>query len=74
MGALVRPAGGEDAGHAIAAENLQYLFDRIERVGLLIVMQMGVENFETIRGLRGADFAVRGQQNRRRPDDAHEPH
>ena len=63
VGALVRPAGGEDAGHAIAAENLQHLFERIERVGLLIVVQMGVENFETIRDLRGADFAMRGQQN-----------
>ena len=44
--ALVRPAGRDDAGDVVAAENLQHLVELVERVRFLIVVQMRVEDFQ----------------------------
>src|SRR5262245_22755723 len=43
-----RPAGGQDAGHAVTAENLQNLFERIERARFLVVVQVRVEQLQAV--------------------------
>ena len=56
--ALVRAAGGEDAGDAVAAEYLQHLVERIERIGFLVVVQMRVENLKLSRRLFSGSAAA----------------
>jgi hypothetical protein len=53
MRALVRPAGGDDAADAVTSKNLAHLLERIERSRLLVVVEVGVEDFQPL--LR-ADF------------------
>jgi hypothetical protein len=48
MGALVRTAVCQDAGDVVAAKNIEHAVERIIRVGLLIVVQMGVEDFQRL--------------------------
>ena len=45
---LFGPAGGEHAGDAVALEDLQHLVERIERIGLLVVVHVGVEQLEPL--------------------------
>ena len=42
---LVRTAVGDDADDAVAAEDLAHLIERVEGRGLLVVVQMRVEDF-----------------------------
>src|SRR5262245_20203849 len=46
MGALVRTAVRQDAGDAVAPKNVEHALERIIRVGLLIVVEMRVEDFQ----------------------------
>ena len=45
---LVRTAVGDDADDAVAAEDLAHLIERIEGRGLLVVVQMRVEDFDPL--------------------------
>jgi hypothetical protein len=46
VGALVGAAVRQDAGDAIAAEDLEHLVERIVWIWLLIVVQVRVEDFQ----------------------------
>jgi hypothetical protein len=46
MGALVRAAVCHDAGDAVAAKDVENAIQRIIRIGLLVVVQMRVEDLE----------------------------
>src|SRR5215475_15587020 len=46
MGALVRTAVRQDAGDAVAPKNVEHALERIIWVGLLIVVKMGIEDFQ----------------------------
>src|SRR6516165_4357157 len=60
MGALVRTAVRQDAGDAVAPKNVEHALERIVRVGLLIVVEMRVEDFQRL--LRAASDR-RGEDN-----------
>src|SRR5262245_25778172 len=45
---FVWTAVGDDSGYSIAPKYVAYLFKRIKRCRLLVVMQMGVEDFDTL--------------------------
>ncbi len=63
MGALVGAAVGDDAGDIVAAKDVEHPVERIVRVGLLIVVQVRVEDFE--RRLRaGAHGREHGEECR----------
>src|SRR5262245_33387917 len=64
MRALVGPAGRNDAGNAVTAKNLAYLVERIKRPGLLVVMQVRVENFHLLLCLRGQRSSRQSGQRR----------
>src|SRR5215207_4881598 len=51
MGALVRAAGCENAGDAVAPKYFEHLVERIERIGLLVVVQVRVEKLKLSRRL-----------------------
>jgi hypothetical protein len=63
MGAAVRPAGGEDAGHAMLFEQREHFVQLEERLRLPIVMQVRVEDFYSVVRERGTVDG--GQQARR---------
>src|SRR5262249_22018089 len=46
MGAFVRTAVRQDAGDAVTPKNVEHALERIIWVGLLIVVEMGVEDFQ----------------------------
>src|SRR5262245_27620305 len=58
MRTLVWPAVGDDADDAVAPKHVANLVERIERLRLLVVVQMGIEDFEPL--LRSGS----GQSNR----------
>src|SRR5437870_891430 len=59
MGALVRTAVRQDAGDAVAPKNVEHALERIIWVGLLIVVQMRIEDCQrrrrTAANRRGKD-------------------
>ncbi len=67
MGALVRTAVRQDAGNAVAPKNVEHAVERIVRVGLLIIVEMRVEDFQC--RLRTASNR-RGDDNDRSDDGA----
>src|SRR5262245_36702786 len=67
MGALVRTAVRQDAGDAVAPKNVEHAVERIVRVGLLIVVEMGVEDFQCRLGTASNRC---GEDNNRSGDGA----
>ena len=66
--AVVRTAGGENGGDAVGAKDLQDVGDRKRAGGLVVVVQMGIEEFR--QRLRTRRQAVRQGQDRRGNEDA----
>src|SRR6266700_3574791 len=67
MGSLVRTAVRQDAGNAVAPKNVEHAVERIVGVGLLIIVEMRVEDFQC--RLRTASNR-RGDDNDRSGDGA----
>src|SRR5262249_25733908 len=48
MGAFVRTTIRQDTGDVVAAKNIEHALERIIRIGLLIVVQMRVKDFQRL--------------------------
>src|SRR4029450_816890 len=69
MGTLVRAAIRQDPGDIVAAKNIEHALERIEGIGLLIIVQMRVEDFQ--RWLRNTRRGY-AHQNERSNEHAHD--
>ena len=74
MGALVRSAGCENAGDAVAPKYFEHLVERIERIGLLVVVQVRVEKLKLSRATLESGPRRRSTRSPRQPPIfRHEP-